>query len=76
VCYVYFGLYGAAKYLDEVRLKLGNCYKELQLKGKLINTTAVKNLFLGEKEEVYILSRLVSYHNETSTTDLKCIKQI
>lgn len=58
-------------YLDEVRLKLGNCYKELQLKGKLINTTAIKNLFLGEKEEVYTLSRLVAYHNETSTTDLK-----
>jgi len=58
-------------YLDEVRLKLGNCYKELQLKGKLINTSAIKNLFLGEKEEVYTLSRLIAYHNETSTTDLK-----
>lgn len=58
-------------YLEEIRLKLGNIYKELQLKGKLINITSVKNLFLGEKEEVYTLSRLVTYHNETSTTDLK-----
>lgn len=58
-------------YLEEVRLKLGNCYKELQLKGKLINTRSIKSLFLGEKEEAFTLSSLISYHNETATTDLK-----
>ncbi|OOQ61916.1 site-specific integrase [Mucilaginibacter pedocola] len=58
-------------YLEEVRLKLGNCYKELQLKGKLINTKSIKSLFLGEKEEAFTLSSLMSYHNETANKDLK-----
>jgi hypothetical protein len=58
-------------YLEEVCLKLGNCYKQLQLKGKLINTKSIKSLFLGEKEEAFTLSSLISYHNETATSDLK-----
>ncbi|HEY8658464.1 MAG TPA: Arm DNA-binding domain-containing protein, partial [Hanamia sp.] len=38
-------------YLDEVKLALGNCYKELMLKGRLPSATAVKNLYLGEADE-------------------------
>jgi len=40
-------------YLDEVRLALGNCYKELLLKGKLVTAKAVKNLYLGETDETF-----------------------
>jgi site-specific recombinase XerD len=58
-------------YLDDVRLTLGNCYKDLQLKGKMISAKAIKSLFLGEKDDVYTMSSLIKYHNETSTTDLK-----
>ncbi|MBK0378574.1 site-specific integrase [Mucilaginibacter sp. SD-g] len=57
-------------YLDEVRLALGNCYKELLLKGKLITPKTVKSLFLGETDETYTLNRLITYHNETSGKSL------
>lgn len=57
-------------YLDEVRLALGNCYKELLLKGKLITAKAVKSLYLGETDETYTLSRLIRYHNETAGQSL------
>jgi len=58
-------------YLEEVRLAIGNCYKELQLKRKMLSAKAVKDLYLGAEQEVYSMSRLFSYHNESSTTDLK-----
>lgn len=58
-------------YLEEVRLAIGNCYKELQIKRKMLSAKAVKDLYLGEEAEVYSLSRLITYHNETSTEDLK-----
>lgn len=58
-------------YLEEVRLSIGNCYKELQIKRKMLSAKAVKDLYLGEDAEVYSLSRLITYHNETSTEDLK-----
>lgn len=58
-------------YLSEVRVTLGNHYRELQVKGKLITAQVIKSLYLGEKEEVYTLSRLMNYHYETSTGSLK-----
>jgi site-specific recombinase XerD len=58
-------------YLEEVRLALGNCYKNLQLKGRAVSADLVKDAFLGIHEEVYTLSRLVEYHNETATATLK-----
>jgi site-specific recombinase XerD len=58
-------------YLGEVRNTISNNYKQLQLKGKMLSAKAVKDLYLGAEEEVYTLSRLFIYHNETSTTDLK-----
>ncbi|UEG54917.1 site-specific integrase [Mucilaginibacter daejeonensis] len=58
-------------YLEEVRLAIGNSYKELQIKRKMLSAKAVKDLYLGEEAEVYSLSRLISYHNETSTEELK-----
>jgi integrase len=58
-------------YLEEVRLAIGNSYKELQIKRKMLSAKAVKDLYLGEEAQVYSLSRLITYHNETSTEDLK-----
>jgi integrase len=57
-------------YLDEVRLSLGNCYKELLLKGKLLTTKTIKDLFLGETDETYTMNRMMAYHNETSGKSL------
>ena len=57
-------------FLDEVRLSLGNSYKELLLKGKLITPKAVKDLFLGETDETFTLNKLMTYHNETSGKSL------
>ena len=58
-------------YLEEVRLAVGNCYQSLQLKGRRISAEAVKNAFLGTGDEIYTLSHLFEYHNETSTSSLK-----
>jgi integrase len=58
-------------YLEEVRLAIGNSYKELQIKRKMLSAKAVKDLYLGEEAEVYSLNRLIKYHNETSTEELK-----
>jgi site-specific recombinase XerD len=58
-------------YLEEVRLTLGNCYKELISKGRIPSATTVKNLYLGEADEGNTLSKLFIYHNESSTEDLK-----
>jgi site-specific recombinase XerD len=57
-------------YLEEVRLNLGNCYKDLLLKGKLITPKTIKNLFLGEVDETFTLNRLMAYHNDTSGKSL------
>jgi integrase len=63
----------ANAYLEEVKLTLGNLYKEMQLGGKLITAQAIKSLFLGESdmEERYTLSRLMDYHFETASASLK-----
>jgi len=37
----------------------------------MLSAKAVKDLCLGEEAGVYSLSRLITYHNETSTEDLK-----
>ncbi len=58
-------------YLEQVRLAIGNCYQNLQLKGKIITSEMVKDSFLGTAEEVHTLSSLFEYHNETAASVLK-----
>ncbi|PTQ92976.1 integrase-like protein [Mucilaginibacter yixingensis] len=59
-------------YLEEVRLSLGNCYKELTMKGRLPTAAAVKNLYLGDDTaEGQTLAKLFAYHHETSQKALK-----
>lgn len=53
------------------RLAIGNSYRELQIKRKMLSAKAVKDLYLGKEAEVYSLNRLKKYHNETSTEELK-----
>lgn len=57
-------------YLDEVKLALSNCYKELMQKGRLPAAAAIKKLYLGEADEGYTLKKLIAYHNETSAKEL------
>jgi integrase len=51
-------------YLDDVRLVLGNCYKELLLSGDVVTSKAIKSMFLGEQKEQHSLLKLIKYHNE------------
>jgi site-specific recombinase XerD len=50
-------------YLEQVKSKLMDCYKELQLSNKLITADAIKNAFLGEDEKGHSLLTLIEYHN-------------
>jgi integrase len=57
-------------YLEEVRLSLGNCYKELLLKGKMITPKTIKDLFLGETDQTITMRRMMAYHNDTAGKSL------
>jgi site-specific recombinase XerD len=58
--------------LEEVRMALGNCYQQMQLKGKHITPDAIKDAFLGtDREEPNTLVRLVEYHNEQAKHTLQ-----
>ncbi|PRY52725.1 site-specific recombinase XerD [Arcticibacter pallidicorallinus] len=58
-------------YLQEVRMAIGTCYQQLNLKGKMISAEAIKDAFLGTAKEVHTLSSLFEYHNETAASTLK-----
>jgi len=51
-------------YLSEVRTELGECYRELQLKKKVITAADVKITFLRVEEVEYTLQSLFKFHNE------------
>ncbi|MCD8739712.1 site-specific integrase [Mucilaginibacter roseus] len=53
-------------YLEEVRQVLGECYRELQLKRRVISADAVKNAFLKSGDDEHTLEEIAEYHNETS----------
>lgn len=58
-------------YLQEVRTAISTCYQQLQLKGKLVTADSVKDAFLGTHQDIFTLSYLIEYHNETATATLK-----
>ena len=58
-------------YLQEVRTLIGTCYQQLHLKGRMITADSIKEAFLGTGGDVYTLSRLFEYHNETAASSLK-----
>lgn len=39
--------------LEQVRMALGNCYQQLQLKGRLITPNAIKDAFFGTDNGYY-----------------------
>jgi len=51
-------------YLSEVRTELGECYRELQLKKKVITAADVKITFLRVEEIEYTLQSLFKFHND------------
>lgn len=51
-------------YLSEVRTELGECYRELQLKKKIITAEDVKITFLRVEEIEHTLQSLFKFHNE------------
>jgi integrase len=52
-------------YLQQVKSRLVECYRELQLQGKVPTAELVKNAFLGVAEDRPTLLKLVEYHNVT-----------
>ena len=53
-------------------MALGNCYQQMQLKGKHITPDAIKDAFLGiDRDEPNTLVRLVEYHNEQAKHTLQ-----
>ena len=59
------------KYLQDVRLTMGDIYQQLMLSGKRVTTQSVKDHFFGNVEEAQTLSSLFEYHNETASSTLK-----
>ncbi|MCR8558157.1 site-specific integrase [Mucilaginibacter sp. BJC16-A38] len=51
-------------YLSELRTELGECYRELQLRKKIITAEDIKITFLRTEETEHTLSALFEYHNE------------
>tara|TARA_R110002050_G_C8927213_1_gene511787 strand:+ start:324 stop:1637 length:1314 start_codon:yes stop_codon:yes gene_type:complete len=58
------------QFLDQVRTKLSNIYRELMVEGELPTPKAVKNHFLGIKEQGKTLLVAFDYHQKISTSDL------
>src|SRR5690554_879116 len=52
------------QYLLQVKSRFVECYRALQLHGKVITAELVKNEFIGVSEERPTLLKLVDYHNK------------
>jgi hypothetical protein len=50
-------------YLDDIRIKLNECYRELQLKQEKITPDGIKSLFLGDNTDQHTINELIEYHN-------------
>lgn len=51
-------------YLDELRQTVNDCYKDLQLKRRVITADAIKASFLRQDDEERTLQDIFQYHNE------------
>lgn len=60
-------------YLENLRRTLGNIYQQMQLKGAYITVEGIKDNYFNTDIEVYKLSDLFSYHNETALATIKSI---
>ena len=59
------------EYLDEVRVKVRDCYQDLLSNGRIISMETFKDAFLGNGDPEYTLNRLITYHNEQAKTVLE-----
>lgn len=51
-------------YLDELRQTVNDCYKDLQLKRRVITADAIKASFLRQDDEERTLQDIFQYHND------------
>ena len=58
-------------YLEKVRNKLMECYKELLLKNKLISADLIKEMFNGVEAKENTLISVFNYHNEVMNSILE-----
>jgi site-specific recombinase XerD len=60
-------------YLESLRRALGNIYQQMLLKGVYITPEAVRDVYLNKDVEIYKLSDLFKYHNDTALATIKAI---
>jgi site-specific recombinase XerD len=60
-------------YLENLRRALGNIYQQMRLKGLYITAEAVRDAYFNKDIEVYKLSDLFKYHNDTALATIKSI---
>lgn len=58
-------------YIEQVRIGVNTAYQQLIVKGQPVTAEIVKNRYLGTDKQVYALSELFHYHNETALTTIK-----
>ena len=58
-------------HLDEVRLKLIDCYQQLKMQTAFITAEGIKRLYVGEDLPQNTLFSLIEYHSNSSQTILK-----
>ena len=57
-------------YLEQVRLKLFQCYQELKLENKMITAQAIKARYFGNDQKHYTMQDIIDYHNNKMTHKL------
>ncbi|MGV8092056.1 MAG: site-specific integrase [Mangrovibacterium sp.] len=58
------------RFLEQVRTKLSNIYREMMVEGELPTATIIKNQFLGVEEEGNTLLDAFDYHKKISEGDI------
>ncbi len=54
-------------YMEQVRGRLTECYRELQLNHEIITAEVIKAMFLGDNPNGHTLMELINYHNSTQS---------
>lgn len=55
-------------YLNQVNVRLTECFRELQIKGEIISPNLIKQLFWGENPDQHTLTELLDYHDQTESS--------
>lgn len=58
------------QYLNKVRTRISNIYREMMVEGELPTAMIIKNKFLGIEEQGRTLLTTVAYHNKISIDSL------